>query len=161
MEAILKDIAKRNSIEISSMEVMPDHIHMMISFAPKLTPSSIVKALKGGSAKQWFAQYPETKQQLWGGRLWSPSFFMSTLGNTSKEVVSKYINSQLKHYNGGRPRRWFTSSLKERVFSTGAAQKFRAKNTTPLLPVRIAEGGLCLVVAMDYQYLLHLYYSQN
>lgn len=105
MKAILKDIAKRNSVEISSMEVMPDHIHMMISFAPKFTPSSIVKAFKGGSAKQWFIQYPETKQQLFGGHLWSPSFFMSTLGNVSKEVVSKYINSQLEHYNGGRPRR--------------------------------------------------------
>lgn len=66
MKAILKDIAKRNSVEISSMEVMPDHVHMMISFAPKFTPSSIVKAFKGGSAKQWFTQYPETKQQLWG-----------------------------------------------------------------------------------------------
>ena len=105
MKAILKDIAERNSIEIYSMEVMPNHIHMMISFAPKFTPSSIVKAFKGGSAKQWFIQYPETKQQLWGGHLWSPSFFMSTLGNVSKEIVSKYINSQLEHYNGGRPRR--------------------------------------------------------
>ncbi|WP_446197598.1 IS200/IS605 family transposase [Lentilactobacillus buchneri] len=105
MKAILKGIAKRNSIEISSMEVMPDHIHMMISFAPKFTPSSIVKAFKGGSAKQWFIQYPETKQQLWEGHLWSPSFFMSTLGDVSKEVVSKYIKSQLERYNGGRPRR--------------------------------------------------------
>lgn len=105
MKAILKDIAKRNSIEIANMEVMPDHIHMMISFAPKFTPSSIVKTFKGGSAKQWFIQYPETKQQLWDGHLWSPSFFMSTLGTVSKEVVSTYINSQLEHYNGGRPRR--------------------------------------------------------
>lgn len=105
MKTILKDIAKRNSIEISNMEVMPDYIHMIISFAPKFTPSSIVKAFKGGSAKQWFIQYPETKQQLFRGHLWSPSFFMSTLGNVSKEVVSKYINSQLEHYNSGRPRR--------------------------------------------------------
>ena len=56
----------------------------MISFAPKYTPSSIVKDFKGGSAKQWFIKYPETKSQLWGGHLWSPSFFMSTLGNVSK-----------------------------------------------------------------------------
>ena len=78
---------------------------MMISFVPKYTPSSIVKAFKGGSAKQWFTQYPETKSQLWGGHLWSPSFFMSTLGNVSKEIVSQYIDSQLDKYNGGRPRR--------------------------------------------------------
>nr|WP_263849886.1 transposase [Secundilactobacillus pentosiphilus] len=43
------------------MEILPDHIHMMISFPPKLAPSSIVKAFKGGSAKQWFIQFFETK----------------------------------------------------------------------------------------------------
>lgn len=105
MENILMDIAERNGIEISHLEVMPDHIHLMISFPPKMTPASVVKSFKGGSAKQWFIQFPETKQQLWGGHLWSPSYFMSTLGNVSQEIVAQYIDSQLDKYNGGRPRR--------------------------------------------------------
>ncbi|KRL93372.1 IS200/IS605 family transposase [Levilactobacillus hammesii] len=105
LKDILSDIAQRHTIEVSSLEIMPDHVHMIVSFAPKYAPSSIVKAFKGGSAKQWFKQFPETKQQLWGGHLWSPSFFMSTLGNVSKEIVTQYIDSQLDQYNGGRPRR--------------------------------------------------------
>jgi len=105
LKAILQTIAKRNNVDISNLEVMPDHVHMVISFAPKYAPSSIVKAFKGGSAKQWFIKYPETKQMLWGGHLWAPSFFMSTLGNVSKEIVAQYIDSQLDKYNGGRPRR--------------------------------------------------------
>ena len=105
MKIILKEIAKRNAVEIANMEVMPDHVHMTVSFPPKYAPSSIVKAFKGGSAKQWFIQFPQTKQLLWGGHLWSPSFFMSTLGNVSKEVVAQYIDSQLDQCNGGRPRR--------------------------------------------------------
>ncbi|GAX03420.1 transposase [Secundilactobacillus pentosiphilus] len=68
---------------------------MMISFPPKLAPSSIVKAFKGGSAKQWLIQFPETKPLLGNGHLWSPSFFMSTFGNVSKQVVSQYIDSKL------------------------------------------------------------------
>ncbi|MBC9022724.1 transposase, partial [Limosilactobacillus fermentum] len=32
--------------------------------------------------------------QYWGGHLWSPSYYMSTLGNMSKEVVEKYINDE-------------------------------------------------------------------
>lgn len=67
MKSILKNIAKRNSVEISNIEVMTDHVHMMISFPPKYAPSSIVKSFKGGSAKQWFIQFPETKRLLWGG----------------------------------------------------------------------------------------------
>ncbi|MDN6842525.1 MAG: transposase [Staphylococcus equorum] len=48
--------------------------------------------------------FPDTKQQLWNGHLWSPSFFMSTLGNMSKDVVEQYIQNQLAEYNAGRPR---------------------------------------------------------
>ena len=43
-------------------------------------------------------------QQLWNGHLWSPSFFMSTLGNMSKDVVAQYIQNQLTEFNAGRPR---------------------------------------------------------
>lgn len=105
MKKILYEIAKSNETEIEYIEVMPDHIHMMLSFAPDKTPSSIVKSFKGTSARQWFKQYPETKQLLWGGHLWSPSYFMSTLGNVSEEIVAKYIETQLTEYNAGRPRR--------------------------------------------------------
>lgn len=105
MKEILYEIAKNNETEIEYIEVMPDHIHMMLSFAPDKTPSSIVKSFKGTSARQWFKQYPETKQLLWGGHLWSPSYFMSTSCNVSEEIVAKYIENQLTEYNAGRPRR--------------------------------------------------------
>ena len=102
MKAIVKKIAERNSVEISHMKVMPDQVQMVISFPPKSAPSSIVKAFKGGS---WFIQFPQTKKSLWGRHLWSLSFFMSTFGNTSKETIVQYVDSQLDRYNGGRPRR--------------------------------------------------------
>lgn len=105
METILKSISDMHDIVIQEIEVMPDHIHMLISFNPKHAPSSIVKTLKGKSARHWFKLHPETKNQLWGGHLWSPSYFMSTLGNMSKHTVEQYIQNQLKEYNGGRPRR--------------------------------------------------------
>lgn len=104
METILKSISDMHDIVIQEIEVMPDHIHMLISFNPKHAPSSIVKTLKGKSARMWFSEYPDTKLKLWGGHLWSPSFFMSTVGNMSKETVRKYIQNQLTEYNAGRPR---------------------------------------------------------
>lgn len=105
MKTILKSISDKHDIIIQEIEIMPDHIHMLISFNPKHAPSSIVKTLKGKSARYWFEQYPDTKQQLWGGHLWSPSYFMSTLGNMSKHTVEHYIQNQITEYNGGRPRR--------------------------------------------------------
>lgn len=96
MKAILKQLAYDIHIQIEHLEVMPDHVHMMLSFPPNMTPSDIVKNLKGSAARLWFKQHPETKQLLYGGHLWSPSYFMSTIGNVSKEIVSQYIENQMQ-----------------------------------------------------------------
>lgn len=95
MKAILQQVADDNDIVIEKMEVMPDHIHMLISFPPSKAPASAIKALKGHSAYIFLQNHPEIRRsQYWGGHLWSPSYYMSTLGNMSKEVVEKYINDQ-------------------------------------------------------------------
>lgn len=98
MKSILINIAKNNNIEIQNLEVLPEHIHMLISFPPNKTPSSVVKSFKGASAREWFKKHPETKDLLWKGHLWSHSFYMSTLGSMSKETVERYISNQLKNY---------------------------------------------------------------
>lgn len=95
MKQILEQIAFNKNVTIEHLEVMPDHVHMLISFPPDIAPSNIVKSLKGTSAREWFKAHPETKKLLWKGHLWSPSFFMSTIGNVSKEVVAKYIENQM------------------------------------------------------------------
>lgn len=95
MKSILSKLAADKEISIEEMEVMPDHIHMLISFKPKYAPSDIVKYLKGHSAKQFFEKHPEIRDyEFWGGHLWSHSYYMSTLGNMSKEVVEQYIRNQ-------------------------------------------------------------------
>lgn len=91
---LLKYIASLNQIDIKEIEVMPDHIHLLISFPPRLSITNVVKALKGASARKWFKQYPETKQLLWNGHLWSRSYYIGTVGNMSKDVVKKYIQNQ-------------------------------------------------------------------
>ena len=95
MKTILKDLSAVNEILIEEMEVMPDHSHLLISFKPKHAPSSIVKYLKGHSAKIFFQNHPEIRDSSFlGGHLWSHSYYMSTLGNMSQEVVAKYIRNQ-------------------------------------------------------------------
>lgn len=96
LKTILTKISTGNDSTIEKMEVMPDHIHLLLSFKPKYAPSSIVKSFKGASAREWFKLHPETKQLLWRGHLWSPSFFMSTIGNVSEKVVKQYIESQMR-----------------------------------------------------------------
>lgn len=97
MSNILTKIAQLNEVTIEKMEVMPDHIHLLLSFKPKYAPTNIVKAFKGGSARLFFELHSEIKaQKFWGGHLWAPSYFMSTLGDMSKKIVENYITNQRK-----------------------------------------------------------------
>lgn len=81
MKTLLVQTAQKNNIMIEKLAVMPDHVHLLISFPPSKAPTSAIKALKGRSAQLFLANHPEIrKDQYWGGHLWSPSYYMSTLG---------------------------------------------------------------------------------
>lgn len=105
MKHIIMDICLQQEIELQEVEVVDDHIHLVCSFPTKYSISHVMKVLKGVSAKRYFEQYPNTKNILWNGELYSGSYFVSTVGNVSKEIVLKYVKEQLTQYNGGRPRR--------------------------------------------------------
>ena len=94
LKELLKSFAEKNGSDIEAIEIMPDHIHMVLSFPPKFAPSSIVKSFKGAAAREWFKLHPEDKEKLYKGHLWSPSFFMGTVGVVSKETVLEYVQNQ-------------------------------------------------------------------
>lgn len=94
-EIMLKVLAENNDIDIIDIAVMEDHVHMMLNFKPKYSVSEVAQKLKGGFARQWFVKHHETKQLLWKGHLWSPSYYVGSLGVTSQSVVSQYIQNQL------------------------------------------------------------------
>lgn len=95
LKTLMSSFAEKNGSIIEDIEVMPDHVHLVLSFPPKFAPSSIVKSFKGAAAREWFKLHPEDKNKLYKGHLWSPSFFMQTVGAVSQEAVVKYIENQL------------------------------------------------------------------
>lgn len=107
LKTILREIASENGYSIPHMEVgLDDHIHLLVSAPPKISVSSIVKQLKGTSSLRLFAMHPELKSQYWkrkGERsLWSPSYFVESIGTTDEDAVAKYIDVQrLKERDAG------------------------------------------------------------
>lgn len=90
----LNEMLQSLSMDVIAMEVMPDHIHLLVNCKPQLRLSDAVKILKGNIARWLFLSHPEIKEQLWGGHLWNPSYFVATASNRSLEQVAGYINSQ-------------------------------------------------------------------
>ena len=77
-----------------AMEVMPDHIHLLVSCKPQLRLSDAIKILKGNVARWLFIKRPELKLALNKGHLWNPSYFVATVSDRSYEQIKKYINEQ-------------------------------------------------------------------
>ncbi len=91
---IVYDIAEDKNFLIITLETMPDHIHIFASAHPKISPSYMIKMLKGISARKLFIEFPEIKQKLWKNKLWNSSFYIETIGSVSEENIKRYIELQ-------------------------------------------------------------------
>ena len=93
--SILNQIAKDNNFSILECNGDLDHIHLLIDCSPQHYIPNIIKALKGVSARLLFKQYGDTlKKQLYGGHLWSPSYFVSTVSENTEKQIRLYIQKQ-------------------------------------------------------------------
>ena len=87
-------IAKQKGVILVTQEIMPDHVHLFVTAHPKFSPANIVKIFKGITAKKLFERHPDIKSKLWNGHLWNPSYYVGTCGDTTKDVVQMYIETQ-------------------------------------------------------------------
>lgn len=96
VKQIMYDISKKYDFDIKEMEVDKDHIHMMISSAPKISPLQIVRVLKQQSTIQMWRRYAsELKKQYWKeNTFWTDGYFCSTIGEVSTETLKHYIQNQ-------------------------------------------------------------------
>ena len=97
LKEIIYKIGYDYNIEIVELEIPTDHIHMVVRGEPKVCPSPIMQVIKSISARKFFELYPEIKKKyFWGGKLWTQSFFVETIGNANEEVIRAYVQNQLK-----------------------------------------------------------------
>ena len=96
IKQIMFDISKKYDFEIKEMEVDKDHIHMMISSVPKISPLQIVRVLKQQSTIEIWKMYRnELKKQYWiENTLWTDGYFVSTIGEVSSKTLKHYIQNQ-------------------------------------------------------------------
>ena len=94
LKQIVRDICVAQEIEVEEMETDKDYIHLLISMKPQHYIPSVVKTLKGQSARRLFKLHPEIKQCILGGHMWNPSYFIATVSENTEEHVRKYIQSQ-------------------------------------------------------------------
>jgi putative transposase len=80
--------------EVLDLEVMPDHVHLVLDADPMIGIITIVSKIKGYTSKQLREEFSLLKKRI--PTLWTHSRFISTVGAVTLEDVNRYIEEQ-KH----------------------------------------------------------------
>jgi len=92
LKELIIEKQKEYSYELIEIEIMKDHVHLLISVNPKIGIYTIVSKIKGYTSKILRGEFPELKSKL--PTLWTHSKFISTVGSVSLKTVKKYIEEQ-------------------------------------------------------------------
>jgi putative transposase len=74
---------------VLDMEIMPDHVHLLIDVNPKVGVFSVVNKIKGYTSKTIRYEFPNVRKRI--PTLWTRSKFISSVGAVTLEVVKRYI----------------------------------------------------------------------
>jgi len=91
LQAIIFDVVTENRWQLIALEVMPDHVHILLNIKPTDSAAEIARKIKGRTAKLLRDEFPQLKKLPC---MWTPSYFVGSVGNVSTDTVRKYIEQQ-------------------------------------------------------------------
>ena len=96
IKEIFSVVELRSDFSIDIMETDTDHIHLLVSYPPNISVTSIARRLKQESTRELWDRYPEwLRRHFWKEHtFWSDGYFVCSIGEASPETVRKYIENQ-------------------------------------------------------------------
>ncbi|WP_146066377.1 IS200/IS605 family transposase [Brevibacillus laterosporus] len=92
LKELFLEKAQELRAEVVEMEIMPDHVHLLITCDPQFGIHRIVKHLKGYTSRVLRMEFRHLKSRL--PSLWTNSYFVATVGTVQLDVIKQYIESQ-------------------------------------------------------------------
>jgi len=92
LKQIINEIVEKWGQELVELEVMPDHVHILVGCDPQFGIHKLVRLIKSTSARMLRQEFPVLKRKL--PCLWTGSYYCGTTGGVTIEVVKKYVESQ-------------------------------------------------------------------
>jgi putative transposase len=91
---LVREICRTLEIEILEGSVSSDHVHVLLSCPPNLSPSKIMQAIKGKTSRKLLQEFKPLQKQFWGRHLWARGYFAASSGNVTDEAIREYIRQQ-------------------------------------------------------------------
>jgi putative transposase len=92
LKQIAEVVCEEKDADLIEMEVMPDHVHLLVGCDPQFGIHRLVKAIKGKSSKALREEFPWLKSRL--PTLWTNAYFVGSVGSVSLDVVKTYVENQ-------------------------------------------------------------------
>jgi len=92
LKELIIQVCQLIQVEIIEMEIMPDHVHLLLEVDPQFGVHKAVKTIKGRTSRILRQEFPRLKTKL--PTLWTNSYFVSTVGGAPLEIINQYIEGQ-------------------------------------------------------------------
>ncbi|HFC6040759.1 TPA: IS200/IS605 family transposase [Neisseria meningitidis] len=95
MRQIFESVCTDFEAQLVEFDGENDHVLLLVNYPPKVSISKLVNSLKGVSSRMIRQKnYPGIREKLWGGALWSPSYFAGSCDGASISIIRQYIEQQ-------------------------------------------------------------------
>ena len=91
---LIRQTCSARGVMIVRGAVSPDHVHMLLSAPPELSPAKLVQYLKGRSSRRLQDEFPELRKRYWGQHLWARGYFCAAVGAVDEKTIKEYIENQ-------------------------------------------------------------------
>ncbi len=99
-----REVCERFETELIEAGGETDHLHLLISYPPKIALSTLIGAIKTNTSKRVREKnWPEIRKALWGRHFWTPSYFVTSTGGAPLQRVAEYLRNQRQPNKTGRP----------------------------------------------------------
>ena len=92
VKQIIDEVCAETGSEVFEVEVMPDHVHLLLECDPQFGINRLVRSIKGRSSRLLRKEFPSLKSRL--PCLWTGSYFVATVGGAPLAIVKQYIENQ-------------------------------------------------------------------
>ena len=99
VEGMIKLIAAQYGWQVHELQVMPDHVHLVVKTSVSINPSKVVQLIKGASSYLFFRFHPKARLRYPRGHLWSKGKFIASIGFTDLDFTIAYVLHQEEHHD--------------------------------------------------------------
>lgn len=94
LRELVREVCRTNDIEILQGAISRDHVHLLLSCPPNLSPCKVMQYIKGKSSRKLMMEFKHIQQQFWGRHMWARGYFAASSGNVTDEVIMAYLKEQ-------------------------------------------------------------------